>query len=220
MVLGWQWMSRKGSARHENRDTCGLFSSEEYTFAVVVDASSKGERGIEFNEIWVSNLLRVLPFQLPTHSCVIGAMRTAQTSLREARLFVERACYAALLLPHGPKNPTAFICGDCSIGFNSNESETQWLTPTQTLAGFCERFSPGHAKVSPNIVTNTLNGRRFDTPLIIDLPPSTRRTWVLATDGFLAAQKQGLTGSPDDSSCLLLGEDVKVQCDTDRKTYS
>ena len=53
-----QWNSKRGSARKENRDACGVFASDAATFAIVMDASEKGERGVEFNAKWIDLLLQ------------------------------------------------------------------------------------------------------------------------------------------------------------------
>lgn len=219
MTYGWQWTSKQGESRIENRDTCGVFISKTYTFAVVVDASSKGSRGINFNQIWVSGLLNSLPYQLPTVEGVISAMRNAHSLLREARLFTERACYVAILLPHTSVTPTAFICGDCSVGMKSYHDELQWLTPTHTLARFCDNALLEESGVNPNIVTRTLNARRFDAPFVISLPPPNHGDWVLATDGFRDSFQHGLISCVDDSSCLILGENLESNCNTDTQNF-
>ena len=45
----WQWYSRQGTTCAENRGACGIFESAADTFSVVVDASPRGERAIQFN---------------------------------------------------------------------------------------------------------------------------------------------------------------------------
>lgn len=221
MRFGWQWSSKQGAERLENRDMCGLYCSENYTFAIVVDASSKGRSGIQFTETWVSELLRTLPNELPTQAQVIAAMHDAQRLLAQARLFCERACYAALVLPHQAEiKPTAFICGDCSIGISVPECrEVEWLSRSQTLASYCNKQLGDGVVVSTNIVTRTLNARRFSPPISLQLPINTTGKWILATDGFTSAQNRVSENNADDASCLVLGMHSLIVCETDRANY-
>lgn len=221
MLFGWQWNSKQGAERLENRDMCGLFCSEIYTFGIVVDASSKGKSGIQFIETWVSELLRALPNELPTQAQVIAAMHDAQRLLTQARLFCERACYAAIVLPHQAAIvPTAFICGDCSIGISVSEhGSIEWLPHSQTLAGYCDKLLGNDIVVSTNIVTCTLNARRFSPPTIIELPNNPTGEWVLATDGYTNRQNSVAENNPDDASYLVLGMHSPIVCETDRANY-
>lgn len=221
MRFGWQWSSKQGAERLENRDMCGLYCSENYTFGIVVDASSKGKSGIQFTETWVSELLRTLPNELPTQAQVIAAMHHAQRLLAQARLFCERACYAALVLPHRADiTPTAFICGDCSIGISVPEyGGIEWLSRSQTLASYCDKLLGNGIVVSTNIVTCTLNARRFSPPISLELPINATGKWILATDGFTNGRNRVSENNADDASYLILGMHIPIVCETDRANY-
>ena len=98
--LEWKWHSKQGTSRTENRDAGGVFFGNAYTLGIVMDASSKGHRGISFNATWIANIFERLPTELASPVHVVDAMREAQKQLREGRFLQERACYAALLLLH------------------------------------------------------------------------------------------------------------------------
>ncbi|WP_128106517.1 hypothetical protein [Azoarcus sp. DN11] len=208
--IEWQWTSRRGAERGENRDACGLFGGKAYTFAAIIDASSKGKNGVRFNELWINALLNGLPADRASREQVITAMRNAQGKLRSEGLFQERACFAALLLPHAlPNTGLAFTCGDCRIGFESQSGEIIWLTETHRLGDICQRNGLVLDIPNPNIVTRTLNARRHEDPEILELMAPEGSAWVLATDGFWSDCKCPRTPPEDDSSYLLLGSMLK-----------
>lgn len=211
----WQWRSRQGVSRSENRDTCGLFACESYTFAVIMDASSKGGGGTCFNELWVSELLKRLPSDTPTTDVIIRAMSDAQMLLRHHKLLLERACYAALMLPHSSKDAIAFICGDCCIGTGHLSQGQRWLTPTHTLASIFECGAREKQSINRNIVTRTLNAKRFEKPQIVELSMAERDTWILATDGYWASLSPQDSVPDDDSSFLMLGTALKQHWHSD-----
>ncbi|WP_440030605.1 hypothetical protein, partial [Chromobacterium amazonense] len=125
--FGCSWVSIKGSDQTENRDAGGVFACGAYTFAVIMDATGHGAEATSFNAVWLETLLALLPELTPTAELVIQLMQEAHQKLREARLFQERACFAALLIPHDSSPCTALVCGDCRIGSQSEGKEVRWL---------------------------------------------------------------------------------------------
>lgn len=215
-LFEWQWTSRRGTSRSENRDACGLFGGKTYTFAVIVDASSKGRNGVPFNELWIDALLNGLPPDRATPEHVIKAMRDAQRKLRSEKLFQERACYAALLLPHASPNiGMAFTCGDCRIGIELRTGEIEWLTEAHRVGDICRRNGSLIGLPNPNIVTRSLNAKRYEDPDILELFAPEIVSWVLATDGFWSDRKCPHTAPEDDRSFLLLGATLARSHDSD-----
>ncbi|RKE39103.1 hypothetical protein B0G76_5496 [Paraburkholderia sp. BL23I1N1] len=100
----WQWYSRQGTTCTENRDACGIFQSAAYTFSVVVDASPRGERGIQFNTCWITTVLDRMSPELPSVASVLSALHEGQKHLRTERFFAEKASYAAFLFPREAKD--------------------------------------------------------------------------------------------------------------------
>ena len=129
----WRWYSRQGTTCAENRDACGIFHSAAYTFSVVVDASPRGERGIQFNTCWITAVLDRMSPALPSVESVLAVLHEGQKHLRTERFFAEKASYAAFLLPREAKDAYAFCCGDCTLGARFPDGNIEWLTRTHTL---------------------------------------------------------------------------------------
>jgi hypothetical protein len=212
----WQWYSEQGATCVENRDACGIFESDTYTFGVVVDASPRGERGIQFNAGWISQVLDRMPRELPSVTSVLSAFHAGQRYLRAERFFAERASYIALLHPREALNSYAFLCGDCSLGVRSPNGNNSWLTQPHTLVAALEELGVNSDESQRNIVTRTLNARRFQAPEVRVVPPGDLGSWVLATDGYRYLEADD-TGHPkDDCSALLIGNYVGVDQATAR----
>lgn len=199
------WVSTKGTEQRENRDAGGVYACEAYTFAVIMDASAKGDEATVFNSIWLNALLEKLPVILPSTELVIRLMSEAQLRLRQATLFQERACFAALLIPHDGHPCTAFVCGDCRIGTQSKGHETQWLTPVHTLEAACAQiFREVGRQPNRHTVTRVLKASRFDPPEVIQLNQAGTQDWVLSTDGYWDQIPVSEAQPIDDCSVLRL----------------
>ena len=74
----WQWYSTQGATCSENRDACGIFESETYTFSIVMDAAPRGERGVQFNACWIAQVLDRMSPDLPSIASVLSALHEAQ----------------------------------------------------------------------------------------------------------------------------------------------
>lgn len=199
------WASIKGFDQAENRDAGGVFACGTYTFAVIMDASGHGAEAISFNTVWLGALLALLPESTPTADVVVQLMREAHQKLQEARLFQERACFAALLIPHDSSPCTAFISGDCRVGSQFEGKEVHWLTPVHTLeAAWAKVSNDVGGPVNRHLVTRVLKARRFEPPEQMLLSHDVGQAWILATDGFWHPDCSAEKLPSDDCSCLRL----------------
>lgn len=198
---GFHWASVKGTEQNENRDAGGLYASDAYTFAIIMDASGKGNDASLFNAIWLDALLKQLPEHPPSADRVIGMMQEARQPLRQAKLFQERACFAALLIPHDDHPCTAFVCGDCRVGSQEKGQQEQWQTPVHTLEA-----ALAQAGRSPDrhLVTRVLKACRLATPEVMELSQTGRQAWVLSTDGYWDLRRTREKRPADDCSYLRL----------------
>lgn len=210
ILAKWQWYSEQGTTCAENRDACGIFECATYTFSVVMDASPRGERGIQFNACWISQVLDRMSAELPSATSVLSALHDGQKHLRAERFFAEKASYVAILLPHTTQDAYVFFCGDCSFGVQSPDGNIEWLTRTHTLANASEKFGINADASKRHVVTRTLNGRRFQAPEVQAIPAHASGLWVLATDGYRYRETDD-TGYPqDDCSALLIGSGLEA----------
>lgn len=206
---GWQWRSKQGSACVENRDACGVFETDTYTFFVVVDTSPRGERGTQFNACWISQVLDYMGPELPSKAFVLSALLAAQKHLRTEHFFTERASYIAILLPRDTQDIYVFSCGDCSLGVQTSDGSIEWLTRPHTLNRALEELGVDTETSKRHIVTRTLNARRFEAPEVCVIPSNPSGLWVLATDGYRYPEADD-TGHPtDDCSALLIGSGLE-----------
>jgi len=180
----WRWYSRQGTTCAENRDACGIFHSAAYTFSVVVDASPRGERGIQFNTCWITAVLDRMSPELPSVASVLAVLHEGQKHLRTERFFAEKASYAAFLLPREAKDAYAFCCGDCTLGARFPDGNIEWLTRTHTLVTALEEQGINADASKRHIVTRTLNAKRFQKPEVHVVPAIAFGSWILATDGY------------------------------------
>lgn len=208
--LKWHWYSKKGASQLENRDSSGIFFGTDYTFAIIMDASNKGKNGVQFNTLWINEILKQLPLQSPSQQEIIQAMRAAHQALPRHEFLHERACYVALLLPHETHSSSAFVCGDCRIGIDLPTSEREWLTPVHTLANACQALDGIPRPISRHTVTRVLQVKRFEHPDVIELPIYKNGTWILATDGYWADPIHSEEQPDDDCSYLLLGKAIPL----------
>lgn len=206
---GWQWHSKKGSACQENRDACGVFETDAYTFFIVADASPRGERGTQFNSCWISQVLNHLSHELPSEASVLAALRAGQKHLRAERFIAERASYIAIVLSRDTRDIYVFFCGDCSLGMRALDGGIKWLTQPHTLNRALGELGIDADTSKRHIVTRTLNAKRFDAPEVRVIPSTSSRILVLATDGFRYPETDD-TGNPtDDYSALFIGGNLE-----------
>ncbi|WP_147297826.1 hypothetical protein [Trinickia dinghuensis] len=210
---GWQWHSEQGSDCTENRDACGIYQCEAYTFCVVMDASPRGKRGPQFNAAWLNRVLERMEPELPSDATMLSVFRDAQEHLREQKFVAEKASYTAILLPRDEPQIRAFNCGDCSLGHRSPQGEITWLTETDTLANTFEAFGIVPDASKRHIVARTLNPKRFQLPSVSTIQGASAGSWVLATDGYRYTDIDDDGRSIDDRSYLLLGTEVESQSD-------
>lgn len=207
----WQWYSRQGTTCAENRDACGIYESAAYSFFVVVDASPRGERGIQFTTCWITTVLDRMSPELPSITSVLSALHEGQKHLRTERFFAEKASYAAFLLPRQAKDAYAFCCGDCTLGTQTPNGNVEWLTRTHTLVNALEELGINADASKRHIVTRTLNAKRFQKPEVHLVPANASGLWVLATDGYRYRESDD-TGHPkDDSSALFIGNGLEAE---------
>ncbi|CAE6844109.1 hypothetical protein R69658_06860 [Paraburkholderia aspalathi] len=136
----WQWNSTQGSTCSENRDACGIYQCETYTFCIVMDASPRGEYGTRFNATWIAEVLDRLSPDAPSEAAVVTYLHEAQRRLRTERFVSERASYIAFLFRHDQTDTSVFHCGDCTLGSQSPEGYIEWLTRTHTLENAYEEL--------------------------------------------------------------------------------
>ncbi len=220
--LKWQWHSQKGAERRENRDACGLFANTTTSFAVIMDASEKGENGQAFNAQWSKFLIEALGRYAsgPTSEHVLEEMRRAQITLRPPAFLLETACFCALLIRHDLERMWIFACGDCRIGVERDEQNVDWLSPVHSMANmYGEAFTIEHAVSDErHRVTRCLKARSFAMPDVLEVQFEPASTWRLATDGYWVDQLIGdLDKTPfdDDRSLLRLGRSLEPMCATD-----
>lgn len=211
----WQWYSRRGTTCVENRDACGIFQSAAYTFAVVVDASPGGERGIQFNACWITTVLDRMSPELPSTTSILSALHDGQRRLRTEQLFAEKASYVAIVLPSEGQGAHVFWCGDCGLGIESQDGNVEWLTRNHTLGNALEDLGQDlrlEADASKrHIVTRTLNARRFERPDVEPIPAHVRGSWLLATDGYRYRATNHAGHPDDDCSVLRIGGDFDAE---------
>jgi serine/threonine protein phosphatase PrpC len=210
----WQWYSKQGSTCTENRDACGIFESESYTFSVVVDASPRGERGVQFSACWIAKVLDRMSPEQPSPTAVLSALHDAQKHLRTERFFAEKASYIALLFPREAQDAYVFFCGDCTLGVQSPDGNVEWLTPTHTLVNALEELGVDADASKRHIVTRTLNARRFQKPDVRVISANASGLWVLATDGYRYRETDDSGHPKDDCSILLFGSALKAEPET------
>lgn len=200
----WQWYSTQGATCSENRDACGIFESETYTFSIVMDAAPRGERGVQFNACWIAQVLDRMSPDLPSIASVLSALHEAQQHLRAERYFAEKASYIAFLLPRDAQEAYAFCCGDCTLGLRSQDGSIEWLTRPHTLINALEELGMKVDASKRHTVTRTLNARRFDEPEVQVISANASGSWVLATDGYRYRETDGANNPKDDCSFLLI----------------
>lgn len=215
--LKWQWNSQKGAERKENLDACGLFANATTTFAVIMDAAEKGEKGQAFNARWISLLIEALGHYSPglTSEQVREEMRKAQRVLRPPGFLLETACFCALLIRHDLERAWIFACGDCRIGMEKDGQDVDWLSPVHSMANvYGEAFTAEHAVSDErHRVTRCLKARRFAAPEVLEVQFEPSSTWLLASDGYWVDQLTGrLDETPfeDDRSFLRLGRSLEL----------
>ncbi|NIF71609.1 hypothetical protein F3J16_15645 [Burkholderia sp. Ap-962] len=202
--VSWRWHSSQGARCIENRDACGIYQCSAYTLSVVMDAFPRGKHGLPFNSAWMTRLLDGMKPELPAIADMLALLRQAQQQIRTMKYLAERASYLAALFPHGTREALAFHCGDCTLGIQSVDGKTRWLTPTHTLADFHGQRGWTPNPTQRHILTRTLNARRFHHPEITALTAPPAGTWIIATDGYRHAEYDK-TGHPaDDCSHLLV----------------
>lgn len=146
---------------------------------------------------------------------MVSLMREAQQRLRHQGFLYERACYAALLLPHDSTTAFALVCGDCCVGYRPEGGQTEWLTRSHTLANVCSDLGIEVTSARRQIVTRTLNVRRFEPPQVTQCDRLDAGAWILATDGFIAEQTLSDNLHQDDRSCLQVGLGIQEYRESD-----
>lgn len=209
----WQWTSRTGLARRENRDAAGIVSRPAYTIAIIIDASSRGRRGAAFNETWIRATLSALGHEMPSPTQTMRAMQSAQKTLRSENFSKESASYAALVLSHIRNEVYGLFCGDCRIGHQAVTGETIWLTQPHTAANLVE--SGIELQHLSHIVTRTLKVQRFIEPEYVRLDAKHTNGWVLATDGHHRDSIEREKGTDDDRSFIFLERGCRTQVASD-----
>jgi len=208
--MRWGWFSRRGQARAENRDVGGVCGGEQFTLALVVDATCRGPRGAAFARDWVHGVLsraeaqaRLGPDELVT------MMRDAHRAIRTVYP-AETASYLALLLDAERCEAWTLCCGDCRLG-QAARAGVRWLTPVHDLGGMAACLNGvGFDGAGRRTLTRCLRGRRFETPEVLRIE-GLEGAWMLATDGYWRehlADAVPLDQLNDDASCLRLGGDM------------
>ncbi|AJC20914.1 hypothetical protein [Pandoraea pulmonicola] len=217
---GWFWYSRRGTMTSQNRDACGVFSAQDYTLAVVMDATRHGSRAMEFNHAWLAGIGDSLSGAAPTAEEIVSAMKRAHRQLDIRRFLHERACYAALSMNHATRRIDMLTWGDCRIGRRCLANEIEWLTRPHTLAHSGLFDGSENVVIARHVATRFLRAkRRFEAPNAISISDSTDAEWILATDGHWTADGTCAAGSEDDCSYLSLTTGSDVRVDTDCENY-
>ncbi|WP_180734381.1 hypothetical protein [Paraburkholderia sp. PGU19] len=152
---------------------------------------------------------------MPLTDSIVDLMREAQQRLRHEGFLHEKACYAALLLPHDSATAFALVCGDCCVGYCPQGGQTEWLTRSHTLANACGELGIEATASWHQIVTRTLNAKRFERPEVTECNGIDPGVWILATDGFRAGQTLPDIHSQDDCSCLRVGAGLPTLSESD-----
>ena len=208
--MRWGWFSRRGQARAENRDVGGVCGGDQFTLALVVDASCRGPRGAAFARDWAHGVLaravtqaRLGPGELVT------MMRDAHRAIRTVYP-AETASYLALLLDAERREAWALCCGDCRLG-QAARAGVRWLTPVHDLGAMAAgRNGVGFDEAWRRTLTRCLRGRRFEPPEVLRIE-GLEGAWMLATDGYWRehlGDAVPLDQLNDDASCLRLGGDM------------
>lgn len=211
--MKWEWYSRKGMLKEDNRDAGGMMINQSATVALLVDGSSKGSNGGCFVNLWVKEILNSIKIEtIDDCSQIIDCMRHVHNKFR-LKFISERACYSALVILNKPMQVWCINCGDCRIG-KYDSKKIVWLTEPHRLDGIFEN-SVDHS----HIVTKCLKSNRFIVPDIIPLNYSPNDDWILASDGYWlnTSDESEKSEHSDDRSYLRLSElnsNTNVDSDT------
>lgn len=216
------WLSKKGSNKHENRDSCSVYLNHDVVFAILVDATDHGLNGIEFSSDWKNHLINLVKKQgnlSPAH--IRMGIFNAHCMLRNKGYIHEKAAYAILVLDKKAGVGWTLNCGDCRVGGVNRNGDVLWLTPVHSAANaFGEEFTIKHAQsIERNSLTKCLRIRHFDEPAVSQFELDNYEMWCMATDGFWVDHVllgEDITTLKDDASVLTLAlsvGDINLQTD-------
>lgn len=223
--VSMHWFSKKGSTRAQNSDACAVFYNQSYAFAIIGDASEKGNHGREYLMQWMSSVVDSVFIETSLNcESIIGIMKKEHEKLR-TQFVSSRACWGALFIDHKTEKTWTFSCGDCRVGIEHYDGSVEWLTPVHSLANWRgEEFTNEHAWSScRHQVTRTLKSKRFAAPAVLENKYDIKSNWILATDGYWIEQRIKqipIENLEDDSSFLRFSYDRGgTIVDTDYDNY-
>lgn len=220
--MRFDWFSRRGRERLENRDFGGIVCGERFILALIVDASCRGPRGAAFARDWARGVLsRAAVHTRLGPAEIVTVMRAAHRAIRSAYP-AETASYLALLLDADRREAWALCCGDCRLG-QGGKADYRWLTPVHDLGGMAACLSQASLDgAGGRTLTRCLRGRRYEPPELVRIE-CMEGPWMLATDGYWfehLAETVPVDGLEDDASCLRLGgEALGSECDSDSENW-
>jgi len=195
-----------------NNDAVAVINGKTFFFAILVDAVEKSDKSNQFASFWAKTIANsVLSMgTCPPVELLLNIMRNAQKLLRQQFLH-ETASYIALIYNKSTQESQVFVCGDCRLGFVSNE--VQWLTKPHTLLTAFDG-SLGNVKkdlITRHTLTHTLNAKRFIQPEIVSIISLQNERWLLCSDGYWAEhldENISWEQLQDDASCLTISMNI------------
>ncbi|CAO1661607.1 hypothetical protein NYA30BAC_01325 [Halomonas sp. NYA30] len=209
-MINASWASQRGRECPNNRDIGGYYVGANFVFALIVDISQRGPRGVDFAYDWTSHVLEgVSRHDTLSPQEVIATMKQACRALRHCYP-AESGSYAAVIIDLQRHTAFGVSCGDCRLGVLRGE-HIEWLSPVHTLAASLANAEETVPELSPSrhILTRSLKARRFTQPEVVQFEAGLHSI-LLATDGYWVEhliEQVPFHQLADDASCLMLSAD-------------
>ena len=200
------WQSQRGNQRRSNCDAVAIEYTKNYLLVMFVDAAEKSLSSQKFSQYWASSIIHQAA-DLTDHSpeLLLDIMHQQQKQLRHQYLH-EVASYCLLRLELNSGNFQLMSTGDCKAGVQE-KGPIRWLTIPH--------------RANHNLLTRSLNAKRFLLPDIIESTLETGANLLLCSDGYWSEhlqQKTPFKQLTDDASVLKLAygkRNLSVTSDTD-----
>jgi serine/threonine protein phosphatase PrpC len=233
MIINWK--SQKGKQRHSNNDSVAIGYVDQYLLIVMVDAAEKhvnyrpvtevDDKGRSLSQHWANSCLNELMSlgDFTDESLLVKCLENKQKELRKSFL-LSIAAYGILIFNLKTMKFKWCFTGDCRLGVKNEESSIiDWLGYPHRLeeSPFLASNIVSEIKVSEfkdrtkNILTQSLNARKFYQPEIINYKMHEGNVVVLATDGYWCEhllEKKDLCQLDDDASILSISHGSQSIC--------
>ncbi|WP_299773942.1 hypothetical protein [uncultured Pseudoteredinibacter sp.] len=231
------WTSKQGSKRKLNSDAVAIAYVEQYLIAIIVDAAERefdgrlligiNDKGKRLAQHWADSCLCdiVSHVAYTDENVLIDILRSAQSQLRKHYLH-DIASYGLLILNRDSYQFDWWFTGDCRVGTYQDQCEINWLNTPHRLVnqtfinGQNSHKTEGNASVQNQLLTRSLNAKRFSAPEKVSSCLDSTQGLVLATDGYWCEhlfQGGNLDDLEDDASRLMMSQGnmiLKNEADT------